>query len=71
MRIPLSPLCGGQDRHTEAQPASADMASQGVSMTVRSCIIGFGAAVILWLVVTTANVGVSASQAVSQALGGS
>ena len=47
------------------------MASQGVSMTVRSCIIGFGAAVILWLVVTTANVGVSASQALSQALGGS
>ena len=40
-------------------------------MTVRSCILGFGFLIIVWLGVATAHVGTSASQAVSLALTGS
>jgi hypothetical protein len=39
-------------------------------MTVKSCIIGFSAVVIIWLAVTASNVSVSATQVVTQALGG-
>jgi hypothetical protein len=40
-------------------------------MTVKSCIIGFGFLIIVWLGVAAAHVGVSTSQAVSVALSGS
>jgi hypothetical protein len=40
-------------------------------MTVRSCIIGFGVLVIIWLGVTTARTAMTQSQAISVAIAGS